>query len=616
MHRKMIANIIFYLKQRIKSRHTIYIILPQFLFLFDSYSSFAQCTGTVQNPLLPVMASAYNDTLLVQTNSQPGQFFRVENLSLNKTYVFLSSAAGDYITIRNAYTNAALAQGPAPLTYAVGAGPDVVTVHLNLQSPSCGTAAVNRTTRLACTNCPAIPGKVEVGNTAQNASLDVKGEIKLSNSTRPPEAGMIRWNPGEKDFEGFNGTAWVSLTKANGNTGQWGQIAPATLQENNRLIASDGAAGDVFGVAVSISGDYAIIGASADDVASNTDQGSAYIFVRNGNNWIQQAKLIASDGASNDNFGTAVSISGDYAIVGALTDDIGANTDQGSAYIFVRSGTTWTQQAKITASDGAASDLFGNAVSISGNYVIIGARSDDVGVADKGSAYIYVRSGTNWTLQAKLTDLDGVSGDRFGSSVCISGDDVIVAADQYDEVGRANQGAAFIYARNGILWILQGKLVPADGAANDKFGASVSVHGNYAIVGAEQDQVGSNFYQGSAYIFMRNGSTWTQQAKLTATDGKAYDQFGIAVSISGDYAIAGARLAEINLNEYQGSAYIFMRSGTNWLQQAKLTASDGVANDQFGAAVCLSGNYAIVGAIFDQIGTFTYQGSAYIFRKN
>jgi len=612
----MIANIIFYLKQRIKSRHTIYIILPQFLFLFDSYSSFAQCTGTVQNPLLPVMASAYNDTLLVQSNSQPGQFFRVENLSLNKTYVFLSSAAGDFITIRNAYTNAALAQGPAPLTYAVGAGPDVVTVHLNLQSPSCGTAAVNRTTRLACTNCPAIPGKVEVGNTAQNASLDVKGEIKLSNSTRPPEAGMIRWNPGEKDFEGFNGTAWVSLTKSNGSSGQWGQLSPAALQENNKLTASDGTAEDAFGNAVSISGDYAIIGAAGNFVGADR-QGAAYIFVRSGNNWTQQAKLTASDGAANDAFGASVCINGDYATVGAPSDDIGVNTDQGSAYIFVRNGSTWTQQAKLTASDGAANDRFGDAVSISGNYTIVGAIFDDVGVVDKGSAYIFVRSGTNWTVQAKLTDVDGgMAGDHFGNSVSISGDYVIIGAVLSDESGRANQGAAYIFARNGILWIRQARLIAPDGNTNDHFGESVSISGDYAIVGADQDQVGSNSFQGSAYIFIRNGSTWTQQTKLTASDATPNDQFGIAVSIDGDNAIVGARLANVGSNEAQGAAYIFSRSGTTWAQQSKFTASDGLAQDQFGAAVSISGDYAIVGAIFDQIGTFTYQGSAYIFRKN
>lgn len=614
----MIAYIIFHLQQNIRNRHTAFIMLPLFLLLFGTHSSFAQCTGTVQNPLQPVIASAFNDTLIVQSNSQPGQFFRVENLSLNKTYVFLSSAAGDFITIRNAYTNAVLGQGAAPFTYAVGAGPDVVTVHLNLQSPACGTAAVNRTTRMACTNCPAIPGKVEVGTSSQNASLQIAGEIKLGNINRPAEAGMIRWNPDEKDFEGYNGSAWVSLTKANGKAGQWGQVLPTTLQENNQLIASDGLGGDLFGSSVCISGDYAIIGASQDRIGSNSNQGSAYIFVRNGNNWIQQAKLTASDGAADDLFGRSVSISGDYAIVGAFADAIGANANQGSAYIFVRSGAAWTQQVKITASDGMSGDLFGNAVSISGNYAIIGARGDNVGAnASQGSAYIFVRNGSNWTIQAKLTDLDGLANDFFGSSVNISGDDVIIGARLADMGGIANRGAAYIYTRNGILWIRQAKLIAADGTADDNFGISVSINGNYAIVGADQDyDVASNFFRGSAYIFIRSGSTWAQQAKLIATDGNSEDQFGIAVSISGDYAIVGARFAETSSYEYQGTAYIFVRNGTSWLQQAKLTASDAEAGDQFGAAVSISGDNVIVGAIFDKVGTAAFQGSAYIFRKN
>jgi virulence-associated protein VapD/uncharacterized membrane protein len=471
---------------------------------------------------------------------------------------------------------------------------------------------------MVCNNCTVIPGKVEVGTSGQNASLQVNGEIKLGNNTRPPEAGMVRWNPDEKDFEGYNGTAWVSLTKANGKAGQWGQVSPATLQENNQLIASDGSEGDLFGSSVCISGDYAIIGASQDRIGSNSNQGSAYIFVRNGNNWIQQAKLTASDGAADDLFGRSVSISGDYAIVGALGDDIGANNSQGSAYLFVRSGNNWTQQVKLTASDGAAGDNFGVSVSISGNYAIIGAMYDNIGANNQqGSAYIFVRNGSNWTTQAKLTDLDGLANDFFGCSVHISGDDVIIGARLADMGGIANRGAAYIYARNGILWIRQAKLIAADGTSNDNFGVSVSINGNYAIIGADQDyDVASNFYRGSAYIFVRSGSTWAQQAKLTPKDGNSEDQFGIAVSISGDYAIVGARLAETNSYEYQGSSYIFVRNGTSWLQQAKLTASDAEANDQFGASVSISGDHVIVGAIFDRVGTAGFQGSAYIFRKN
>jgi hypothetical protein len=396
--------------------------------------------------------------------------------------------------------------------------------------------------------------------------------------------------------------------------------------EQAKLVASDGAASDQFGWSVSISADgaYAVIGAYADD-AGATNQGSAYIFVRSGTSWTQQAKLVASDGAANDLFGLSVSISADgaYAVIGAYTDDAGA-TNQGSAYIFVRSGTSWTQQAKLVASDGAADDRFGCSVSISadGAYAAIGAFADDAGAnSDQGSAYIFVRSGTSWTQQAKLVASDGAAGDYFGWSVSISGDGAYaVIGARVDDVGaNTDQGSAYIFVRSGTSWTQQAKLVASDGAAGDQFGCSVSISadGAYAAIGAFADDAGANSDQGSAYIFVRSGTSWTQQAKLVASDGAAGDYFGWSVSISGDgaYAVIGAYVDAIGANSNQGSAYIFVRSGASWTQQAKLVASDGAASDYFGYSVSISadGAYAVIGAYDDDAGANTNQGSAYIF---
>ena len=528
--------------------------------LCSGYFSSGQCTSATLFPSNPRTASDFNDVITVSAVSRAGDYYVVNGLALNRSYVFTSSNPADYITIRNVYTSAVLGHGPVPYTYNVGSGPDLVQVHLTL-ALACGTQAISRSTSFFCSNCPPIPGGVGVNNNNPRATLDVAGEIKLGTNTRPAEAGMVRWNPTTRDFEGYDGTNWLSLTRSNAAPGQWGQVSAANIQENNKLTASDGAASDFFGSSVSISGDYAIIGANTDDVGANVDQGSAYIFVRNGNNWTQQAKLTAADGASNDRFGNSVSISSDYAIVGADEDDIGSNANQGSAYIFVRSGTNWTQQAKLTASDGVAGELFGSSVSINGDYAIIGAYGDDVGAnVDQGSAYIFVRNGSNWTQQAKLTALDG--------------------------------------------------------AANDEFGTSVSISGDYAIIGAYLDDVGANGNQGSAYVFMRSGTTWTQQAKLTASNGAAGDVFGYSVSISGDYAIIGAYLDDVGANVEQGSAYIFVRSGTNWTQQAKLTASDGAANDFLGLSVSISGDYGIMGVSRDDVAPNANQGSAYIIRRN
>jgi hypothetical protein len=233
----------------------------------------------------------------------------------------------------------------------------------------------------------------------------------------------------------------------------------------SKLTAGDGAAYDAFGGSVAINGDTAIVGACYDDVGANSDQGSAYVFVRSGTAWTQQAQLTAGDGAAGDHFGKSVAISGDTAIVGADDADVGANIDQGSAYVFVRSGTAWTQQAQLTAGDGAAGDLFGASVAISGDTAIVGAYDDDVGAnSDQGSAYVFVRSGTTWTQQAQLTAGDGAAGDAFGKSVAISGDTAIVGAG-YDDVGaNSDQGSAYVFVRSGTAWSQQAKLTAGDGA--------------------------------------------------------------------------------------------------------------------------------------------------------
>jgi hypothetical protein len=256
---------------------------------------------------------------------------------------------------------------------------------------------------------------------------------------------------------------------------------------------------------VSVSGDTALVGAESDDVGANANQGSAYVFVRNGMGWTEQAHLTASDGATNDSFGS-VSVSGDTAIVGAPYDDFGANVDQGSAYVYARSGTTWAQQAHLTASDGAGGDELGLSVCVSGNSALVGAVFDDVGVnVDQGSAYVFVRSGTAWGQQAHLTANDGATMDVFGASVSVSGDTAIVGAP-YDDVGaNVDQGSVYVYVRSAVTWAQQAHLTASDGAGVDHFGTSVSVSGDTAIVGAPYDDVGANANQGGWISAMDGG---------------------------------------------------------------------------------------------------------------
>ena len=383
-----------------------------------------------------------------------------------------------------------------------------------------------------------------------------------------------------------------------------------------QLTAADGAQLDEFGSAVALDGDTALVGANLDDVGANSDQGSAYVFTRSGSSWTQQVQLAASGSSASDRFGVAVALDGGTALVGAQGDDVGDNRDQGSAYVFTRSGSTWIQQARLTAADGAANDLFGSYVDLDGDTALVGAFADDVGANSRqGSAYVFIRSGSSWTQQAQLTAADGAVNDVFGGSVTLDGDTALIGAYADDVGANVNQGSVYVFVRSGSSWTQQAQLTAADGAAGDVFGVSLDFDGDTALIGASQDDFGAELDQGSSYVFTRSGSSWSQQAKLSADDGMAEDYFGERVALDGDTALVGAWFQDVGANPEQGSAYVFSRSGNSWTQQAKLTAADGTADDQFGYWVALQGDTALVGAYSDDVGDNIRQGSAYVFGR-
>lgn len=374
--------------------------------------------------------------------------------------------------------------------------------------------------------------------------------------------------------------------------------------EQAKLTSSDVATDGYFGTSVSLSGDTAIIGVSGDDDGGSSS-GSAYVFNRNWNRtaWHEQAKLTASDAEAYDWFGCSVSLSGNVAVIGAYADDDGGSAS-GSAYTFVRSGTSWSEEEKLTASDAEAYDYFGRSVSLSGNVVVIGASGDDNSGNNSGSAYVFVWRGTTWGEQAKLTASDEGSGDSFGNSVSVSGDTLVVGAYRDDDGGN-NSGSAYVFSRNGTTWSEQAKLTASNRVADGYFGTSVSLSGDTAVIGMPR-YTGYSGILGSAYVFVRSGMTWNEQAELTASDTEADGYYGNSVSISGDTVVVGASEHIVTYNS--GSAYIFERSGTTWSEQAKLTASDVGSDHSFGNAVSVSGDTVIIGAEDDDTG------SVYLYR--
>lgn len=363
-----------------------------------------------------------------------------------------------------------------------------------------------------------------------------------------------------------------------------------------KLLASDGAASDFFGGNVAVSGDLAIVGASGDD-DNGANSGSTYVYVRVGAAWNEETKLVASDGVAGDNFGRAVAIDGDTVVIGAAA----------SAYIFVRSGTTWTQQAKLVALDGGFwGSGFGQSVSISGDTVLVGNWVDNV---QTGSAYVFVRTGTTWTQQAKLIASDSTINALFGWTVSVSGETAVCSSDRDDDMGE-KAGAVYVFVRNGTIWTQQAKLTAADGANLDFFGAYVSLSGETLLASSQNDD-DNGTDSGSAYVFVRNGTTWTQQAKLTASDGALGDSLGWSLALSADTALIGANLDD-DKGMNSGSAYVFVRSGATWSEEAKLTAPDGVEMGFFGRSVGVSGDVLISGASgHSDNGAFS--GSAYVF---
>jgi hypothetical protein len=345
------------------------------------------------------------------------------------------------------------------------------------------------------------------------------------------------------------GSAYVFVRAADG---AWSQQA--------KLTAANGAADDWFGSSVAVDGGTAVIGAYGEDDKGDYS-GSAYVFIRAADGtWSQKAKLIAEDGAAGDYFGQSVAVSGGTAVIGAEGDNDKGN-NSGSAYVFVQAADgTWSQQAKLTAADSEADDVFGWSVSVDGDTAVIGAAGDDDKGSNSGAAYVFVQAADGtWSQQAKLTAADGATDDVFGYSVSVSGGTAIIGA--YGEGSYSGSAYVFVRAADGT-WSQQAKLTAADGVDFDVFGKSVSVSGGTAVIGAElDDDKGSS--SGSAYVFVRAADgTWSQQAKLTAADGAADDRFGLSVAVSGGTAVIGA-WGDDDKGSMSGSAYVFSSTVTD-----------------------------------------------------
>jgi uncharacterized repeat protein (TIGR01451 family) len=396
-----------------------------------------------------------------------------------------------------------------------------------------------------------------------------------------------------------------------------GAVYPLTIDPliymEAKQVAFDAETDDGYGTSVAVDVDTAVVGAPGDDdpvVGDGT--GAAYVYVRAGAAWVLQQKLTALDMAAGDGFGFSVAISGETIVVGAPgDDDTVAGADAGSAYVYRRSNGVWSQLGKLLAPDLAAGDQFGWSVAAFDGTALVGARSGDSGVADSGSAYVFVFDPVAITapvFQAELDASDAAALDFFGASVSLDGETAVVGAYGNDDAG-GESGSAYVFVRNVSVWSEQQKLVASDDSGGDQFGWSVGVSGDTVVVGAPGDD-DQDTNAGSAYVFVRFDTTWSEMDELYSGSADFDDHSGTSVAVSSDAILVGAP----DDND-QGEVNVYARDGVDWPRLMRIRAEDREDGDAFGESVAISGGSLAVGAPRDD-DLIPDQGAAYLFYAN
>lgn len=409
---------------------------------------------------------------------------------------------------------------------------------------------------------------------------------------------------------------------------------PPSLAQQAYMKASNAAANSTFGGAIALDGNTIVVGAQSEGTGA-LRSGAAYVFIRNGTGWTEQAILKAANINADERFGASVALSGNVLVVGApAPPNPGGNPiGSGSVYVFTRSGTAWSQQARITASNAQLSDDFGRSVALDGNTLVVGAPGEDSALTDvisnnpdegitgdgaenSGAVYVFTHNGAAWTQQAYVKASNTGSGDSFGRSVALDGNTLVVGASEGssltgvtagspDEVATGNSavgsGAVYVFTRNGATWSQQAYVKASNTGAGDNFGIRVALTGNTLAVGAtgedsnltgvtagspDETATGNGAAgSGAVYVFTRNGTTWIQQTYVKASNTEAGDSFGRGLALTDGLLTIGAPSKDGNT----GAAYVFARTGTTWAERAKIKGANTEANDNFGGNVALTG---------------------------
>lgn len=341
-------------------------------------------------------------------------------------------------------------------------------------------------------------------------------------------------------------------------------------------------------------------------VGGEIDQGVAYVAERTEAGIEIVTQLIAADGRAGDRFGHSVAVDGDTAVVGAYGDDTAAGVDAGSVTVFTRVAGEWIETATLTAGDGVGADRFGASVDVDGDTVAIHAPGLDTAAGvDAGATYVFVGHGDSWTQQAKVTVATGPAVQKLlPRIVALQGDTLVIGSDGDDSERGVAAGAVYVLGRTGTTWTQRARLTASDSTRDDNFGETVSIDGHVLVVGMPHDDFRvngeDNVDAGSAYVFQGSGPNWTQQAKLAPAGRNSFDVFGLSVAVSGDRVVVGAAYDDRRAKD-DGSASLYQRLNGTWIRLEENASGDG---DRFyGRAVAVDGDLALVGAPFDGLET-------------
>ena len=429
-----------------------------------------------------------------------------------------------------------------------------------------------------------------------NTILDIKSNSKgvkfprLTTTERKAmtlsvaDAGLMVFDHELNSLFMYDGEAWIPFAYAKSQN-------PMVVAGPVNSVTSEAA----LGTSCDISGNYAVVGAKNDSVGTTGFQGAAYVFEKVNGQWLHRARLVALDGSYANYFGTSVAIEGDYIVVGAPKAKVGS-TEPGAAYVFIRNGLSWTQQAKIYANNASGPfPDFGLSVDIAGASVIVGAPGQNVGVnSQQGSSYVFNRSGVAWTLVKEIQRLNGVALDYFGQSVSMKGDIAVIGTPYADVAGKTNVGAASVFLRSGNNFSLMSELTLPSGLANNHMGWSVSVDAGRIAVGIPNAGI-SNINTGWAALYKRQGNTWYFE-DMVAPAHPVPMKFGTSVVLIGNLLLVGAPEEELGGFVQRGSVYLYDCSGTDPILKKRITDDNGFSKDLFGTGLASDGVSTVIGA--------------------